>query len=86
MLKGPSVTLPSLVFMTNLHSLADVVHDMARPGGVLRSDMLGSRGGEPNLNDVVDFLSSDDPSLVSNAASYLQHLAYGDDSMKSKIR
>ena len=48
--------------------------------------MSGSRGGEPNLNDVVDFLSSDDPSLVSNAASYLQHLAYGDDSMKSKIR
>ena len=48
--------------------------------------MSGLRGGEPNLNDVVDFLSSEDPSLVSNAASYLQHLAYGDDSMKSKIR
>lgn len=42
--------------------------------------------GEPNLNDVVDFLSSEDPSLVSNAASYLQHLAYGDDNMKAKIR
>ena len=24
--------------------------------------------------------------LVANAASYLQHLAYGDDSMKAKIR
>ena len=41
---------------------------------------------EPNLNDVVDFLSSEDLGLVSNAASYLQHLAYGDDSMKAKIR
>ena len=41
---------------------------------------------EPNLNDVVDFLSNPDPSLVANAASYLQHLAYGDDSMKAKIR
>ena len=65
---------------------ADIVHDMNRSGSVPRSEMSGSRGGEPNLNDVVDFLSSDNPSLVSNAASYLQHLAYGDDSMKSKIR
>ena len=38
------------------------------------------------MNDVVDFLSSEDLGLVSNAASYLQHLAYGDDSMKAKIR
>ena len=71
---------PSLPFFP------DIVHDMNRSGSVPRSEMSGSRGGEPNLNDVVDFLSSDDPSLVSNAASYLQHLAYGDDSMKSKIR
>lgn len=49
-----------------------------------RSDVSQTR--EPNLSDVVDFLSSEDPTLVSNAASYLQHLAYGDDSMKSKIR
>ena len=74
--------------------------------------------GKPNLNDVVDFLSSGDTGqqiillssfvclfvvvyihvyhrccclflctgLVANAASYLQHLAYGDDSMKAKIR
>ena len=41
---------------------------------------------EPNLNDVIDFLSSSNPSNVANAASYLQHLAYGDDTMKAKIR
>ena len=41
---------------------------------------------EPNLNDVVDFLSNTDPTLVANAASYLQHLAYNDDAMKAKIR
>ena len=74
----PSLS-PSLFF-------PDIVHDMNRSGSVPRSEMSGPRGGEPNLNDVVDFLSSEDPSLVSNAASYLQHLAYGDDSMKSKIR
>jgi hypothetical protein len=70
----------------SIPSFPDIIHDMNRSGSVPRSEMSGSRGGEPNLNDVVDFLSSDDPSLVSNAASYLQHLAYGDDSMKSKIR
>ena len=78
------VTLPPL--STHISLFADIVHDMNRSGSVPRSEMSGSRGGEPNLNDVVDFLSSDDPSLVSNAASYLQHLAYGDDSMKSKFR
>jgi hypothetical protein len=46
----------------------------------------GIQSREPNLNDVVDFLSSGDTGLVANAASYLQHLAYGDDSMKAKIR
>jgi hypothetical protein len=35
---------------------------------------------------VVDFLSSEDMGLVANAASYLQHMAYGDDTMKAKIR
>ncbi len=61
-------------------------HDpMDRSVSVARSDASHS-AREPNLNDVVDFLGSDDPALVSNAASYLQHLAYGDDSMKAKIR
>ena len=46
----------------------------------------GHNAHEPNLNDVIDFLSSQNPSNVANAASYLQHLAYGDDSMKAKIR
>jgi hypothetical protein len=41
---------------------------------------------EPNLNDVVDYLSSHSPQTVAKAASYLQHLAYNDDSMKAKIR
>ena len=46
----------------------------------------GAGQGEPNLKDVIKFLQSDDKMLVSNAASYLQHLAYGDDTMKTKIR
>ena len=53
-------------------------------GSAVRSDTSQPR--KPNLNDIVDFLSSEDIVLVSNAASYLQHLAYGDDSMKTKKR
>ena len=67
------------------HTHTDTSHDpLERAGSVARSDISQTR--EPNLNDVVDFLGSEDPGLVSNAASYLQHLAYGDDSMKAKIR
>ncbi len=68
---------------THTHTDASSSHDpMDRSFSAPRSDT--SR--EPNLNDVVDFLGSENPGLVSNAASYLQHLAYGDDSMKAKIR
>lgn len=51
------------------------------PGGGPGSDQR-----EPNIKDVVQFLHSDDYVLVSNAASYVQHLAYGDNNMKNKIR
>ena len=54
---------------------------------VARSDVSQFKDSkEPNLNDVVDYLASSDPNLVIKAASYLQHLSYGDDSMKAKIR
>lgn len=54
---------------------------------VARSDISQFKDSkEPNLNDVVDYLASSDPNLVIKAASYLQHLSYGDDSMKAKIR
>ena len=45
-----------------------------------------SSSQEPNLNDVIDYLSNDDPGVVIKAASYLQHLAFNDDSNKAKIR
>ena len=72
------VNHPTLFLDTTSQDLLDQV------GSMVRSENSQTR--EPNLNDVVDFLSSEDLGLVSNAASYLQHLAYGDDSMKAKIR
>ena len=60
---------------------------MGRSGSIPRSEGSSStREREPELNDVIEFLHSSDPNVVANAASYLQHLAYGDDNMKSRIR
>lgn len=59
------------------HQVSSMGHSSSQPG---------SGSNEPNLNDVIDYLSSPNPANVINAASYLQHLAYGDDSMKAKIR
>ena len=75
---------------TYVWSCVSLYTDPSRDAADRLGGMLGrltvSQAKEPNLNDVIDFLSSDDPGLVANAASYLQHLAYGDDSMKAKIR
>ena len=56
-----------------------------RSGSLPRSDGGGSRR-ELDLHEVVEFLQSRDSSTVVYAASYLQHLAYGDDAMKMRIR
>ena len=54
-------------------------------GSIPRSEGSSSTR-ELGLNDVIEFLHSGDPNVVANAASYLQHLAYSDDNMKSRIR
>eukprot|EP00731_Ephydatia_muelleri_P025434 Em0017g517a len=65
----------------------DPTEPFERSVSVARSDISQFKDSkEPNLNDVVDYLASTDPNLVIRAASYLQHLSYGDDSMKAKIR
>ena len=67
--------------------LSDPTEPFERSVSVARSDISQFKDSkEPNLNDVVDYLASTDPNLVIRAASYLQHLSYGDDSMKAKIR
>ena len=47
--------------------------------------MQGGEQGEPTLKDVVQSLLSEDCIIVSNAANYLQHLAYGDNDIKERI-
>ena len=48
-------------------------------------EMQGGEQGEPTLKDVVQSLLSEDCIIVSNAANYLQHLAYGDNDIKERI-
>nr|XP_006813985.1 PREDICTED: armadillo repeat protein deleted in velo-cardio-facial syndrome-like [Saccoglossus kowalevskii] len=40
----------------------------------------------PDLQEVIEYLSHPNDAIVSNAASYLQHLTYGDDPIKNKTR
>ncbi|KAI3384067.1 hypothetical protein SNEBB_000280 [Seison nebaliae] len=40
----------------------------------------------PNLAEVIEFLSDDDDRKKANAAAYLQHLCYNDDEVKTRTR
>ena len=41
---------------------------------------------EPDLQDLIEYLQTDDAVLIMNSASYLQHLCYSDEGVKAKIR
>ena len=43
-------------------------------------------GREPDIPDLLDFMQSNDTTKIIHAASYLQHLCYSDDRVKSKVR
>lgn len=41
---------------------------------------------DPNLHEVIEFLSNPNNVIKANAAAYLQHLCYLDDPVKAKTR
>lgn len=41
---------------------------------------------DPELEEVISFLSSPDPIVRANSIAYLQHLSYGDDTIKQQTR
>ncbi|XP_048580672.1 uncharacterized protein LOC5511245 isoform X3 [Nematostella vectensis] len=41
---------------------------------------------EPDLQDLIEYLQTDDINLVVNSAYYIQHLCYNDEAVKGKIR
>ena len=44
------------------------------------------RWRNPELPEVIEFLSHPNDNIKANAAAYLQHLTYQDDDMKGKTR
>ena len=92
---GVSYNIPNhqhfrnLVYMKAIYeyyvcAFSSVASYHSRGGSLPRSE--GGSKREPDLNEAVGFLKSKDSSLVVYGASYLQHLAYGDDTMKTRIR
>ena len=45
-----------------------------------------TRWRNPDLHEVIEFLSHPSNSIKANAAAYLQHLTYGDNDVKAKTR
>lgn len=59
---------------------------MAFPLGAPADDKHHLRWRDPNLAEVIGFLSNSNNVIKANAAAYLQHLCYMDDPNKQKTR
>lgn len=70
------------VHLQRLHS-RHPVPGMASP---LEDDQKSMRWRDPNLSEVIGFLSNPNNVIKANAAAYLQHLCYMDDPNKQKTR
>jgi len=46
----------------------------------------GVRWRDPDLHEVIEFLSHPNPAIRANAAAHLQHLCFSDDNIKQKAR
>ncbi|XP_020295406.1 catenin delta-2 isoform X2 [Pseudomyrmex gracilis] len=71
------------VHLQRLQSRHPVVPGMASP---LDDDQKSMRWRDPNLSEVIGFLSNPSNVIKANAAAYLQHLCYMDDPNKQKTR
>lgn len=71
------------VHLQRLQSRHPVVPGMASP---LDDDQKSMRWRDPNLSEVIGFLSNPNSIIKANAAAYLQHLCYMDDPNKQKTR
>jgi len=47
---------------------------------------LDTKYRNPDLREVIDYLSHEDDLIKANAAAYLQHLTYMDDNIKAETR
>ncbi|XP_043284990.1 catenin delta-2 isoform X3 [Venturia canescens] len=61
-------------------------HQVPGMGSPLEDDQKSMRWRDPNLSEVIGFLSNPNNVIKANAAAYLQHLCYMDDPNKQKTR
>ncbi|XP_046743496.1 catenin delta-2 isoform X2 [Diprion similis] len=71
------------VHIQRLQARHPAVPGMASP---LDDDQKSTRWRDPNLSEVIGFLSNPNNVIKANAAAYLQHLCYMDDPNKQKTR
>lgn len=71
------------VHIQRLQARHSAVPGMASP---LDDDPKSTRWRDPNLSEVIGFLSNPNNVIKANAAAYLQHLCYMDDPNKQKTR
>ncbi|CAB4058218.1 CTNND2 [Lepeophtheirus salmonis] len=64
------------------HTRHHLYHKMSRPD----PRVTGVHWRDPDLHEVIEFLSNPNSVIKANAAAYLQHLCYMDDPVKAKTR
>ena len=47
---------------------------------------LDAKYRNPDLREVIDYMSHENDAVKANAAAYLQHLTYMDDNIKAQTR
>ncbi|XP_043232679.1 armadillo repeat protein deleted in velo-cardio-facial syndrome-like isoform X2 [Amphibalanus amphitrite] len=75
---------PRAVFDEVIRDVVREGEQHARPGSALSQQNVRFR--DPDLHEVINFLSNPNNVVKANAAAYLQHLCYMDDPMKQKTR
>lgn len=99
---GPEVQIPIVGTTGNLvldptiasrQSIPEPVYAINRNGNItfiaqpnLENGTNEVRWRDPELEEVISFLSSPDPTIRANSVKYLQHLSYADDLVKQRTR
>lgn len=88
-IRGVAATLPGTLTPqqgTSMPSQSIFLGDDSLNGQASTASADGLRWRDPDLHEVIEFLSHPNPVIRANAAAHLQHLCYSDDNTKQKAR
>lgn len=85
-LQPTATTIPEPVYAINRNGNITFVTQSTidSVGGGINTNEV--RWRDPDLEEVISFLSSPDPVVRANSVAYLQHLSYADDVVKQRVR